>query len=198
MYRASIGAFAVRPPSGGPDVIVPFGRPEVGQSIPIPGDYDGSGHVELAVYMPSVGTFAYRPYKGGPDVIEAFGAANDGSIPVPGDYDGSGHRQIAVHDPNHASFAYRPANGGADVIQGFGTVGLATSLPAGAPAGAFSAEVQQVAAAPTGRVSAASVSMTGSSGVPAGPAVASSIAAGHRASRSVVAQGVGDPFRQRA
>ncbi len=195
VYLASIGAFAIRNPSGGPDVIVPFGLPGVGRSIPIPGDYDGSGHVELAVYMPGTGTFAYRPYNGGPDVVQAFGMAGDGSIPVPGDYTGAGHREIAVYDPNYASFAYRPGGGGADVIRAFGTVGLATSLPAGAPAGAASAEVQRL----SGPASAASVAVTGGLIVPAGPAAkAASIASGRRVGRLLVAQALGGPLGMRA
>jgi hypothetical protein len=45
----------------------------------MPGDYDGSGHTELAVYMPSIDAFAYRPYDGGPDVIEMFGSPGVGN-----------------------------------------------------------------------------------------------------------------------
>ncbi len=168
VYLAAIGAFAIRNPAGGPDRIIPFGLPGLGQSIPIPGDYDGSGHVELAVYMPAIGAFAYRPYDGGPDVIEAFGTANDGSVPVPGDYDGAGHDEIAVYDPNSAVFAYRPARGGADVIQQFGSVGLATSLPAAAPAGSIPAEIQATSPLATAS-SAPGVVVSPTTNVPSGP-----------------------------
>ena len=46
--------------------IIPFGAPGRRQvSLPVPGDYDGSGHVELAVYIPAFrGQFYYRPYAG--------------------------------------------------------------------------------------------------------------------------------------
>ncbi len=175
VYLAAIGAFAIRNPAGGPDEIIPFGRAGVGQSIPIPGDYDGSGHVELAVYMPTIGAFAYRPYNGGPDVIEAFGTANDGTVPIPGDYDGSGHDEIAVYDPNYAAFAYRPARGSADVIQLLGPTGTATglpttSLPAAAPAGAIPAMIQAISApTSTPTVTAATVVVSPSTSVPAGP-----------------------------
>jgi len=113
-------------------VIVPFGAPGAGRSIPIPGDYDGSGRVELAVYMPALGLFAYRPANGGPDVVVPFGAANSGSVPVVGDYDGSGRADLAVFDPTRALFAYRPANA-PDVLVNFGTAGPGGSLPVAAP-----------------------------------------------------------------
>ncbi len=79
----NLGAFAYRPASGGPDRIIAFGQAGQGNSIPIPGDYDGSGHDELAVYLPNLGAFAYRPASGGSDVITAFGPAGQGnSIPL--------------------------------------------------------------------------------------------------------------------
>ena len=62
------------PPAAGPTRSSPSASPGAGQSIPVPGDYDGSGRTELAVYFPALGVFAYRPAGGGPDVIVAFGA----------------------------------------------------------------------------------------------------------------------------
>ena len=58
--------------------LIPFGKPGLGQSIPVPGDYDGSGKTELAVYVPSVGAFFYRPANGGPDVIVPIGMPGSG------------------------------------------------------------------------------------------------------------------------
>ncbi len=47
----------------------------------MPGDYDGSGHTELAVYMPSIDALAYRPYgtTGAEDKVIFFGAPGVGN-----------------------------------------------------------------------------------------------------------------------
>ena len=101
----------------------------------MPGDYDGSGKDELAVYMPSLGLFAYRPADGGPDVVEPFGFAGAGlSIPAPGDYDGDGKTDLAIYLPSLGEFAVRPSSGGPDQLTPFGTVGIGQSLPVTAPA----------------------------------------------------------------
>src|SRR6185437_1653164 len=107
-----------------------FGIAGPGQSIPAPGDYDGSGKTELAVYMPSLGAFAYRPANGGPDVIQAFGLPGQGqTLPAPGDYTGVGHDELAADLPSIGVFAIRPGGGQADIVQPFGIVGAGQSIP---------------------------------------------------------------------
>ena len=92
------GAYAYRV-LGQADVIIPFGTPGTGQSLPALADYTGSGHVELGVYLPSLGVLAYRPAFGS-DLYEAFGLPGPGqTIPVtrvilspfPGSGGGSAH-----------------------------------------------------------------------------------------------------------
>ncbi len=90
VYLPSLGAFAYRPasdPSGKSDRIIPFGLPGLGRSLPMPGDYDGSGRTELAVYLPVDANFAYRPAGGGPDVLEPIGIPGPGQtlpfVPAP-------------------------------------------------------------------------------------------------------------------
>jgi uncharacterized delta-60 repeat protein len=63
-----------------PDVRVSFGTANSG-AIPVPGDYDGSGRTEFALYNPATATLTYRPAFGGPDVTQSFGTPG-GSVPV--------------------------------------------------------------------------------------------------------------------
>ena len=108
-----------------------FGVPGLGQSIPTPGDYFGTGQTDIAVYLVNEGEFAIRNPAGGPDQIIPFGIAGTGnSIPAPGDYDGSGRTELGVYLPSLGAFAYRPADGAGDVIVPFGIAGQGQSIPA--------------------------------------------------------------------
>ncbi len=101
--------FAYHPSTGGDDVLVPFGTPGAGQTLPAPGAYDGSGIDELGVYLPAAGGFGIRPYgtTGPQDRFIPIGPQGLGlAIPAPADYTGSGSTQVGVYDVTAGAFIY--------------------------------------------------------------------------------------------
>src|SRR5207302_2617628 len=77
--------------------------------VPVPGDYDGTGHLELAVYRPTTAQWFILGPRGGRAV--SFGAPNL-DMPVPGDYDGDGKTDMAVYRPGARSEERRVGEGG--------------------------------------------------------------------------------------
>jgi len=85
---------------GGPDRITAWGT---SGDIAVPGDYNGDGKAEVAVFRPSEGVWYVQ---GG--ATTAYGTSGD--VPVPGDYNGDGSTDVAVFRPSTGAWY---VNGGA-------------------------------------------------------------------------------------
>ncbi len=133
VYLPALGEFVIHSATitqGGSTTIrvVPFGLPGF-NSLPAPGDYDGSGRTEVGIYDPITGIYAYRSAKGGPDTYISIGTSNPGTIPVPGDYFGTGQDDVAVYDATTARFMIRDPQNGQIVTVPFGIPGIGNSIP---------------------------------------------------------------------
>jgi hypothetical protein len=111
VYRPTTGQWFI----GGHAQPVAFGMANV--DIPVPGDYDGTGHVELAVYRPTTGQW----FIGGHAQPIQVGAAGT-DLPVRGDFDGDGRTDPAVFRPATAQWLYQGTTAGSRSIQ-FGAGG---------------------------------------------------------------------------
>jgi hypothetical protein len=76
--------------------------------IPVPGDYNGDGNIQLAVWRPTDGYWYIQDGSPqnyyDPADYHRFQWGLDGDIPVPGDYSGNGYYQLAVWRPTEANW----------------------------------------------------------------------------------------------
>src|SRR5262249_28612119 len=91
--------------------------------IPVPGDYDGIGHTEMAVFRPSKAQWFVLGPTGG-RLAGVFGSKNLLDIPVPGDYDGIGRTELAVFRSSTGQWFVQGPTGGR-VFATTGATGLA-------------------------------------------------------------------------
>ncbi|QDV39602.1 Ig-like domain-containing protein [Tautonia plasticadhaerens] len=97
---------------------------EAGVDQPVPQDYDGDGHADIATYRPTTSEwFILRsglPFEQAGLRVE-FGAPGD--IPAPADYDGDAVADLAAFRPSSGRWTVRQTTDGQDVATDFGTAG---------------------------------------------------------------------------
>jgi parallel beta-helix repeat protein len=79
----------------------------VGNSAAVPGDYDGDGVVDCAVFLN--GNYVIRP-SSNPSATQTVFFGNWYDVPAPGDYDGDGKTDIAVFRPSTGQWFYSPSS----------------------------------------------------------------------------------------
>jgi hypothetical protein len=108
----------------------PTGTPPVPSDKPEPGDYDGDGKTDFAVFRPSTGYWWVLQSSSGGAYSFQFGSASD--IQAPADYDGDGKTDPAYfrsNDPSSGSGTFhiiRSSNATYYAVQ----FGLAADTPA--------------------------------------------------------------------
>jgi hypothetical protein len=81
-------------------------------SAPPPGDYDGDGKTDTAVYDQTASQFLILKSGGGASTPQ-FGNPSHRNVPVAGDYDGDGKTDFAVYDQTASQFMILLSGGGA-------------------------------------------------------------------------------------
>jgi hypothetical protein len=121
VYRASSGTWYIRNLTSGVTQ-EPMGT---AGDIPVAGDYDGDGFVDVAVWRLSDYAWVAKLSGGGGTRVQQWGWAGD--VTVPGDYDGDGLADFAIYRPSDgttsAMWHIKKGDGSGRIDQPWGWIG---------------------------------------------------------------------------
>jgi FG-GAP-like repeat len=100
--------------------------------VPVPGDYDGDGRTDFAVFRQPTGQWFVIQSSNGGIINQVFGVAGQLDVPVPGDYEGDGRTDLAYWNPAGGFWNVRFSSNGTTVTQQWGSAAV-VDIPLPAP-----------------------------------------------------------------
>jgi hypothetical protein len=94
----------------------------------VPGDYDGDGQTDYAVWRGQTSTWYIQPSAApATPIVREFGAsyAPYFDVPVQGDYDGDKRTDIAVWRPADGKWYILKSSDGNSLVEAWGTMAMA-------------------------------------------------------------------------